>query len=185
MITPKRPRGPAQRVARARADAKAADRRLELASRSRLKELMQLAPRERLAHINDVDLIPSDRTRLRRAVQAQLPLKRLRLPRKLSSLSLVSWLGRLDEATFVRGTALSVLFIAFGVAGWWTTATAHILRESEEINFVMPEGWRSQMKIPANTKLATLQRGGVLRTRLWLHGRGYAQTDPYVRSPPR
>lgn len=143
---------------------------------------MGLSPQARLAHINDIDLVAADRAILRRSVQAQLPIRRLRWRWRRSWLARRSWLDDLSQATFATGLACAALSILFVTAGWWTTATAYIHPETEEIRFRMPEDGLLWLPIPAGTKFGVQQRNGILTQRLWLHGRGYAWTQLYARS---
>lgn len=174
--------GPGERVASARADANAAQRRLEQASRSRLQELMQLSPRARLAHINDVDLVATDRANLRRSVQAQLPIRRLSWRWRRSWLFRRSWLDGFSPATFATGIACAALLILFLAAGWGVTAAPYVLPKAKELRFRMPEGGLLWLTIPAGTKFGVQQRNNIPTERLWLHGRGYAWTQLYARS---
>ncbi|RDJ20277.1 hypothetical protein DWF00_19960 [Bosea caraganae] len=143
---------------------------------------MRLSPQARLAHINDVDLVAADRATLRRSVQVQLPIRRLRWRWRRSWLARRSWLDDLSQATFATGIACAALSILFVTAGWQATATAYIHSETEEIPFRMPEGGLLRMKIPAGTKFGIKQRNGIATERLWIPGRGYAWTQLYARS---
>lgn len=146
---------------------------------------MRLSPQARLAHIADVDLVPADRAKLRRSVQAQLPVRRLRWWWRRSWLSRRSWLDRPSHEDFATGVACGALSILFMAAGWAGTATAHIHPVAAEIRFRTPEGGLLWLKIPAGTKFGVQQRNEIAAERLWLHGRGYAWTQLYARSNTR
>jgi hypothetical protein len=73
---------PADALRQARQDALNAEQDVAQVSRAHLATLMASPPRHRMAHLNDPELTPADRTELANSVRSALPVSfRLKFPR--------------------------------------------------------------------------------------------------------
>lgn len=155
---------------------RAATERVQQASRVRLAELLRLAPRERLAHLDDPVLVSPDRISLRRSLQADLTRPR-RLWRPGGRLrALVRRLGAALLRQFLHPAVLGLA----GITGVWLytawSATPHLAISTQALasNLVGPDGRIQSYTFPARTWVPVERLDAqVAQTRVWYSGQGY------------
>lgn len=166
------------RLRAAHAAERAATRRVQQASRTRLAELLRLPPRERLARLDDPALVGPDRVSLRRSLQADLVRPRRR------------WLpgGRLRSLGRRLGTALlrqllhpAVLGLA-GLGGVWLhvawSNTPRVAASTQALaaNLIGPDGRVQSYTVPAWSWVAVERVGSdMAQIRVWYSGQGYGR----------
>jgi hypothetical protein len=144
-----------------------------------LATLMASPPRHRMAHLNDPELTPADRTEVANSVRAALPVSfRLRYPRWPPT-------GLFRGLRLVFGyksfVALLVLLASAvpGALAWYNTGTRIVGSDDTWIvDWKLPDGtvlhgaWNAH--VPAVEMRA---KNGTVVLRHWLNGRGYATTE--------
>ncbi|KTS10682.1 hypothetical protein SB2_05880 [Methylobacterium radiotolerans] len=103
------------RLRGAREAERAAARRVREASRARLTELLRLAPRERLTHLDDPALTGPDRVSLRRSIQAAFTRPRRRWWPQGRLLAR----GRRLGVALLRGALHPAVLVLLVIAGGW------------------------------------------------------------------
>lgn len=155
---------------------RAATERVQQASRARLAELLQLPPRERLAHLDDPALVGPDRVSLRRSLHADLtrPRRRWRPGGRLRAL-----VRRLGAAALRQLLHPAVLGLA-GLTGVWLytawSATPHLAISTQVLvsNLVGPDGRIQSYTVPARTWVPVERLDAdVAQVRVWYPGQGY------------
>lgn len=168
---PEPPRvAPAAVVRQARIEA-AADQAVVVANSSnRLAKLKWSSAAVRLAALEDADLIPADRKRLRASLQADLrrPFGHWIMPRRwLSSLrgKLVRWRG--------PGIGIAALGLAFGFAATRNAEPA-ILKEAVPVTLHFPNGTSRSGVLPAGPRILVRHLDAHrVEARQWRSGEGY------------
>lgn len=155
---------------------RAATQRVQQASRARLAELMRLAPRERLTHLDDPALVGPDRISLRRSLQASLvqPRRRWRPGGRLQAL------GRRLGAALLRQLLHPAVLGLVALGGvclsvaWSNTPRVAIATQALASNVVGPDGRVQAYTVPARSWVAVEQLGtDVAQMRVWYPGQGY------------
>jgi len=155
---------------------RSAARRVGQNSRVRLTELLQLAPRERMAHLEDAALIGPDRVRLRRSIQAAFAKPRRRWwPR-----GRILARGRRLGIALLRGALHPAVLALLVIAGGWfelaRRATPRIERSVYPLTAILsrPDGFRMTYTLPANTWVPVERLEGDLAwVRVWNEKQGY------------
>jgi hypothetical protein len=170
------PRDP---ILQARQDAAAAEAEVVEVSRAHLATLMASPPRVRMAHCNDRELTPADRTELEHSVRAVLPR---RVPVKAAPSTAPAYLRRLLPACGYRCAVAAVLLTAVGLlAGMaWRNTGDRSVRSNVTwiIDWRLRDGsilhgtWKAGLPV-----IAMRPRNGKVALRYWLNGRGYATTE--------
>lgn len=164
------------RVRDAQEAERAAARRVREASRTRLTELLRLAPHERMAHLDDSALTGPDRVGLRRSIQATLakPRRRWWLQGRLLAR------GRRLGIALLRGALHPAVLIPLVIAGGWfelaRRATPQIGRTLRPLvtDLSEPRGFVTTYTIPANTWVPVERLEGDLAwIRVWDQRQGY------------
>jgi hypothetical protein len=170
---------PAETLRQARQDASNAERDVVQVSRAHLATLKASTPRHRIAHLDDPELTPADRTELANSVRSALPVS-LRLT-----------FARWRPTRLVRGLRLAyghnciialVVLVACAVLAalaWRNTGMRIVGSDSTWIvdwhlpdDSVLHGAWKAGM--PA---VAMQAHNGTVVLRRWLIGRGYATTE--------
>ena len=169
----------ADALRQARLDALTAEQDVADVSRAHLATLMASPPRHRMAHLNDPELTPADRTELANSVRSALPLSfRLKFSRwRPTGLVRGLWL-----ACGYKSTIALVLLVASAVPtalAWHNTGTRIVGSDTTWIvDWLLPDGtslhgsWNAHL--PA---VAMPAKNGTVVLRHWLNGRGYATTE--------
>lgn len=170
---------PADTLHQARQDALDAERDVDQVSRAHLATLMASPARYRMAHLNDSELTPADRTELANSVRSALPVSLwLKFPRW--ELPGLTWRLRLacGYKSIVTLTALVVCAV-FAAIAWHNTGVRIVGSDvSWIVDWHLPDGttlhgaWQARM--PA---VAMRAEHGKVVLRHWLNGRGYATTE--------
>jgi hypothetical protein len=163
----------------ARRDAARAANDVTEISRAHLATLMALPPRDRIAHLTDLDLTPLHQAELEVSVRIALPRT---APARAAPPSLSGALRRLLQRCGYRcAVTVVVLAIAGLLAGMAWRSTGDRLVASNEtwaIDWRLPDGsaWHGAWKagLPA---VAMHPRHGRVALRYWLPGGGYATTE--------
>jgi hypothetical protein len=170
---------PADTLRQARRDASNAERDVVQASRAHLAKLTASPPRHRIAHLDDPELTPADRTELANSVRSALPVSlRLKFPRR----RLTSLLQGLRLVCGYKGIIALVVLVVCAVPvtlAWRNTGTRIVGSEVTWIvDWQLPDGavlhgaWKAGM--PA---VAMQAHNGAVVLRRWLNSRGYATTE--------
>ncbi len=155
---------------------RAAARRVGKNSRVRLTELLRLAPRERMAHLEDPALIGPDRVRLRRSIQAAFAKPRRRWWPRGQILAR----GRRLGIALLRGALHPAVLALLVIAGGWfelaRRATPQIGRTMSPLATDLSEqrGFVTTYTIPANSwvPVERLERD-LAWVRMWEPRQGY------------
>jgi hypothetical protein len=169
----------ADALRQARLDALNAEQNVIQASRAHLAKLTASPPRHRIAHLNDPELTPADRTELANSVRSALPVSlRLKFPRwRLTGL----FRGLRLVCGYKSIVALVVLVICAvpGTLAWRSTGTRIVGSDATWIvDWQLPDGavlhgaWKAGMPV-----VAMQANDGTVVLRRWLNSRGYATTE--------
>jgi hypothetical protein len=169
------------RLTAAQAEARRASEQVRRTSAARLTELLCLAPAERLAHLDETDLIDADRAALRRSLQASLPRGRgpsqqrfrfrfrLRGPRTRRLAARILRLGLNPEIVLPLLLVVAWLGLAWTRTAYVATLTRDVPvrrpgNDGRLVAVVLPKGLSGNVGLGWN---------GVPRLRHWLPGHGY------------
>jgi hypothetical protein len=170
---------PVDAIVQARRDAAAAEAEVAKISRAHLATLMASPPRVRMAHCNDPDLTPPDRTELKHSVRSALPRH---VPVKAAPSTALAYLRRRLPACGYRCAVATVLLTACGLlAGlaWHNTGDRMVGSNTTwVVDWRLPDGpiWRGTWKAGLSV-IAMPPHNGKVTLRYWLNGRGYATTE--------
>jgi hypothetical protein len=169
----------ADALRQARQDALNAEQDVIQVSRAHLATLMASPPRHRMAHLNDPELTPADRTELANSVRSALPVSfRLKFPQWRPT----GLVRGLRLACGYKSIVALVVLIACAVPGalaWHNTGMRIVGSDATWIvDWRLPDGtilhgaWNA--RVPA---VAMRAKNGMVILRHWLNGRGYATTE--------
>lgn len=170
---------PADALRQARLDALNAEQDFAQVSRARLTTLMASPPRHRMAHLNDPELVPADRTELANPVRSALPVSfRLKFPRWRPA----GLVRRLRLACGYKCIVALVALVAGAVPGtlaWRNTGTRIVGSDATWIvDWQLPDGTILHGAWNARAPAVAMQaKNGTVVLRHWLNGRGYATTE--------
>ncbi|SFT26636.1 hypothetical protein [Methylobacterium sp. yr668] len=155
---------------------RAAARRVREASRARLTELLRLAPRERLTHLDDPALTGPDRVSLRRSIQAAFARPRRRWWPQGRLLAR----GRRLGVALLRGAFHPAVLVLLVIAGGWfelaRRATPQVGRSVYPLTTILtrPDGSRMSYTFPVKTWVPVEHLEGDLAwVRVWDERQGY------------
>jgi hypothetical protein len=166
-------------ILKAQQAAAAAEAEVAKISRAHLGTLMASPPRVRMAHFNDPELTPTDRTELEHSVRAALPRS---APVTSAPSKLAGYPRRLLQACGYKCAVGTVVLAAGGLlAGlaWHNTGERMVGSNTTWIvDWRLPDGsimhgsWKAGF--PA---IVMSPHNGKVVLRYWLNGRGYATTE--------
>jgi hypothetical protein len=170
---------PADALQQARQDALNAEQDVAQVSRAHLATLMASPPRHRMAHLNDPELTPADRTELADSVRSALPVSfRLKFPRWRPTGLVWSLRPVCGNKCILALVALVACAVPVALA-WRNTGTRIVGSDATWIvDWHLPDGtilhgaWNA--RVPA---VAMQANNGTVVLRHWLNGRGYATTE--------
>jgi hypothetical protein len=170
---------PVDPILQAQRDAAAAEAEVAKISRAHLGTLMASPPRVRMAHFNDPELTPADRTELEQSVRSALPRS---TPVKAAPSKLTDYLRRLLRACGSRCAAATVLLVAGALlAGLALHNTGERMVASNAtwiVDWRLPDGsikhggWNAGLPM-----IAMSPHNGKVVLKYWLNGLGYATTE--------
>ncbi|MGU3662252.1 hypothetical protein [Methylobacterium fujisawaense] len=170
----------ASRLAAAQAQTRRATVKVRRASAAHLTGLLRLSPTERIGHLDDTELVTTDRAALRRSIQAsafQVNFSRARhrvrlWPRGARGRRLIAGFAR---ALLTPEIALLPLLVAIWLGFAWNR-TAHIATFTRDVPILRagPDGRMHRVVLPRGGSVI-VHRGwdGTLSARRWLPGWGY------------
>ena len=166
-------------ILEAQQDAAAAETEVAKISRAHLGTLMASPPRVRMAHFNDPELTPADRTELEHSVRAALPRS---TPVKAAPSKLTEYLRRLLRACGYKCAVTTVLLAAGGLlagTAWHNTGERMVASNATWIvDWRLPDGslkhggWNAGLPV-----IAMSPHNGKVVLKYWLNGLGYATTE--------
>ncbi|MCX7322626.1 MAG: hypothetical protein NT113_25205 [Hyphomicrobiales bacterium] len=157
-----------------------AERKIIEVSAKRLGDLMRLPPIEQLRAIDDPDLIPSDRKKLRQALASNL---RRSNTSALTWRAVRSWRGfshalATHSVTGIIGSLFFLPVCAALFLVWKNTASVVTIPTSIIVEWQNPSGDNSSSVLPAGQKIGIIHNlDGTYLVRHWLPSQGYA-TSP-------
>jgi hypothetical protein len=166
-------------ILQAQRDAAAAETEVAKISRAHLGTLMASPPRVRVAHFNDPELTPTDRTELEHSVRAALPRC---APVKAAPSKLTDYCRRWLQACGYK-CALGTVALAAGalLAGtvWHNTGERMVGSNATwTVDWHLPDGsikhggWNAGLPV-----IAMRPHNGKVVVKYWLNGLGYATTE--------
>ena len=170
---------PVDPILQAQRDAAAAETEVAKISRAHLGTLMASPPRVRMAHFNDPELTPADRTELEQSVRSALPRS---APVKAAPSKLTDYLRRLLRACGYKCAVTTVLLAAGGLlagTAWHNTGERMVGSNATWIvDWRLPDGsikhggWNAGLPV-----IAMSPHNGKVVLKYWLNGLGYATTE--------
>ena len=170
---------PVDPILQAQRDAAAAEAEVAKISRAHLGTLMASPPRVRMAHFNDPELTPADRTELEQSVRAALPRS---APVKAALSTTPGFLRLLLQACGYRCAAATVLLAAGALlagTAWHNTGERMVASNATWIvDWRLPDGsikhggWNAGLPV-----IAMRPHNGKVVLKYWLNGLGYATTE--------
>jgi hypothetical protein len=170
---------PVDPILQAQRDAAAAEAEVAKISRAHLATLMMSPPRVRMAHFNDPELTPTDRTELEQSVRSALPRS---APVKAAPSTAPGYLRRLLRAC---GHKIAVGTVALAAGGllaglaWHNTGERMVGSNDTWItDWHLPDGsikhggWNAGLPV-----IAMRPHNGKVVLKYWLNGLGYATTE--------
>jgi hypothetical protein len=172
-------------IAKARAEAQAAETRVRKLSSDRFSELMRLSERERFNNLEDPQLTPEDRNKLRAALHAALPSAGSANPSKRPSpfpiLRRIRLFVHRQIATpgqFITVIGVVISIAAAGCEIWKNTGDAVTIKESVSVIWLLPTGDEAPGTLNRGESLITINRAvNVAVFRKWIAGVGYAKAQ--------
>lgn len=159
--------------------AAAAETEVAKISRAHMGTLMASPPRVRMAHFNDPELTPVDRTELEQSVRAALPRS---APAKAAPSKPTEYLRRLLRVCGYKCAVTTVLLAAGGLlAGTALHNTGERMVASNgtwSVDWRLPDGslklggWNAGLPV-----IAMSPHNGKVVLKYWLNGLGYATTE--------
>ena len=169
---------PVDPIQQAQRDAAAAETEVAKISRAHLATLMTSPPRVRMAHFNDPELTPTDRTELEHSVRSALPRS---APVKAALSKLANYPRRLLRACGYKIAVGTVVLAAGGLlAGlaWHNTGDRMVGSNTTwMVDWRLPDGsikhggWNAGLPV-----IAMSPHNGTVVLKYWLSGLGYATT---------
>ena len=135
---------PVDPILQAQRDAAAAETEVAKISRAHLATLMASPPRVRMAHFNDPELTPADRTELEQSVRSALPRS---APVKAAPSKLADYLRRLLRACGYKCAVATVLLAAGGLlagTAWHNTGERMVGSNDHLDRRLAPARWFDQ-----------------------------------------
>ena len=170
---------PADPILQAQQAAAAAEAEVAKISRAHLGTLMASPPRVRMAHFNDPELTPADRTELEQSVRTALPRS---TPLKAAPSAALVFLRRLLRACGYKCAVATVLLAAGGLlagTAWHNTGERMVVSNATWIvDWRLPDGsikhggWNAGLPM-----IAMPPHNGKVLLKYWLNGLGYATTE--------
>ena len=170
---------PVDPILQAQRDAAAAEAEVAKISRTHLRGLMTSPPRVRMAHSNDPELTPADRTELEQSVRAALPRS---TPVKAAPSKLTEYLRRLLRVCGYKCAVTTVLLAAGGLlagTAWHKTGERMVASNATWfVDWRLPNGsikhggWNAGLPV-----IAMRPHNGKVVLKYWLNGLGYATTE--------
>ena len=161
---------------------------VERASQARLNELLQLLPRERIAHFADPLLTRVDALRLTRSLRANLPSRRhYRAPftARVNAVLKRIQIGRLFSSTALLFLSMAAIYSSIA---WHNTAHSVAITRPIDIPFLYPDGWTRMLRMGTDKTLPLLGiHGDRAVFRFWYARRGYQEFDvpsQIIAEPP-
>lgn len=164
------------RIHRGRTRLKKAEEDIRLLSGSRLDELLKLSAALRFEHLDDPDLIPSDRLKLRKSISSTLPLvKKSRLSeafRRHRPIGIGRWMRR-------RGAALIISLIiggplcSFAAYAWSNTGDLVDVSQEGILTWHTLSGGSEVTRVRAGDRLIISRSLWSTSARRWIIGKGY------------
>ena len=149
--TPRTPSTVDDRVEEARDRAAEAEVDAARASRERLEALLALPPRQAMHRLNDADLSPADRGRLRDALAARTPRWKGWVGGDRSRRPAWPRLPRAVRRTMVALAPLALIAVGAFAAAWWRTPFPARTVVEAEIAWRYPNGRITRVRVPAGS----------------------------------
>jgi hypothetical protein len=161
---------------------------VERASKARLDELLQLPARERISHLTDPLLTPTDALTLTRSLRPNLTSRRIyRAPfgARVSALLRRMQIGRLFSSTTLLFLTMAAIYSSIA---WHNTAHWAAITRPIDVPFFYPDGSTRMLRMGTDKTWPLLGiHGDRAVFRLWFPRQGYQEVDvpsQIIAKPP-